>query len=63
MNRDLGLPAVSGILGEGLFIFRELGCTGNYFQGFGKQIHSFRDLARTQYIGSEGFREPRKKVK
>ena len=25
-------------------IFRELGSTGNYFQGFGEQAHSFGDL-------------------
>ena len=25
-------------------IFRELGSTGNYFQGFGEQVHSFGDL-------------------
>ena len=24
--------------------FRELGSTGNYFQGFGEQVHSFGDL-------------------
>ena len=33
-----------GILGEWLFIIRELGSTGNYFQGFGEQAHSFGDL-------------------
>ena len=27
-------PGVWGIWGEVLFIFRELGSTGNYFQGF-----------------------------
>ena len=40
----LGLPRVLGIWGEGLFIFRELGSTGNYFQGFGEQAHSFGNL-------------------
>ena len=35
---------VLGIWGEWLFIFRELGSTGNYFQGFGEQAHSFGDL-------------------
>ena len=32
-----------GIRGEGLFIFRELWSTGNYFQGSGEQAHSFGD--------------------
>ena len=41
---DLGPHGVLGILGEWLFIFRELGSTGNYFQGFGEQVHSFEDL-------------------
>ena len=39
-----GAPRVLGILGEWLFIFRELGSTGHYFQGFGEQAHSFGDL-------------------
>ena len=33
-----------GPWGEWLFIFRELGSTGNYFQGFGEQVHSFENL-------------------
>ena len=33
-----------GIWGEWPFIFRELGSTGNYFQGSGEQAHSFGDL-------------------
>ena len=37
-------PGVLGIWGGCLFIFRELGRTGNYFQGFGEQAHSFGDL-------------------
>ena len=37
-------PWVWGIWGEWLFIFRELESTGNYFQGFGEQAHSFGDL-------------------
>ena len=41
---DLGPPGVLGIWGEWLFIFRELGSTGNYFQGFGEQVRSFGDL-------------------
>ena len=39
-----GPPGVMGISGEWLFIFRELGSTGNYFQGIGEQVHSFGDL-------------------
>ena len=39
-----GDPGVRGIWGEWLFIFRELGSNGNYFQGFGEQAHSFGDL-------------------
>ena len=35
---------VLGIWGERLFIFRELGITGNYCQGFGEQAHSFGDV-------------------
>ena len=30
-----------GFWGEGLFIFRELGSTGNYFRGAGEQTHTF----------------------
>ena len=41
---DMGPLRVLGILGEGRFIFRELGSTGNYFQAFGEQVHSFGDL-------------------
>ena len=37
-------PGVLWIWGEWLFIFRELGSTGNYFQGFGEQAHNFGDL-------------------
>ena len=54
MSNDLGgdaftitniwAPGVLGIWGEWLFIFRELGSTGNYFQGFGEQAHSFGNL-------------------
>ena len=40
----LGPPGVWGIWGEWLFIFREQGGTGNYFQGFREQAHSFGDL-------------------
>ena len=39
-----GPPGVLGILGEWLFIFRDLGSTGNYFRGAGEQAHSFGDL-------------------
>ena len=37
-------PGVLGMWGEWLFIFRELESTGDYFQGFGEQAHSFGDL-------------------
>ena len=37
-------PRVLGIWGKWLFIFRELGSIGYYFQGFGEQAHSFGDL-------------------
>ena len=37
-------PGVLGIWGEWLFIFRELGSTDNYFQGFWEQAQSFGDL-------------------
>ena len=40
----IGPPWVLRIWREWLFIFRELGSTGNYFQGFGEQAHSFGDL-------------------
>ena len=46
--RFLGSPGVLGIWIEWLFIFRELGSTGNYFQGFGEQAHSFGDLGSLQ---------------
>ena len=32
-----------GIWGEWLFIFRDLGSTGNYFPGFGEQAHRLLD--------------------
>ena len=32
------------IWGEWLFIFRDLGSTGNYFRGAGEQAHSLGDL-------------------
>ena len=43
----LGPPGVLGILGEGLFIFRELGSTAYYFRGAGEQAHTFWDLGST----------------
>ena len=42
-----GLLGVLGIWGEGLFIFRELGSTANYFRGAGEQAHTFGDLGST----------------
>ena len=47
-----GAPGVLGIWGEWLFIFRELGSTGNYFRGAREQAHNFW-----------GYREPCKKAK
>ena len=41
---ELGPPGVLGIWGEWLFIFMDLGSTGNYFRGAGEQTHSFGDL-------------------
>ena len=41
---DLGPPGFLGIRGERLFFFSELGSTGNYFQVFGEQVHSFGEL-------------------
>ena len=43
----MGPPGVLGIRGEGLFIFRELGSTANYFWGAGEQAHTFGDLGST----------------
>ena len=37
-------PGVRGIWVELLFIFMELGSTGNYLRGAGEQAHSFGDL-------------------
>ena len=39
-----GSQGLFGIWGEWLFIFMELGSTGNYFSGAGEQAHSFGDL-------------------
>ena len=50
---SLGPPGVLGICGEWLFIFRELGITGNYFRGAREQAHNFGDiesLAKKQKI-------------
>ena len=43
----MGPPGVLGIWGEGLFIFRELGSTANYFRGAGEQAYTFGDLGST----------------
>ena len=40
-------PGVLGIWGEGLFIFRELGSTANYFRGAAEQAYTFGDLGST----------------
>ena len=39
--------APQGFEGAGLFIFRELGSTGNYFRGAGEEAHTFGDLGST----------------
>ena len=43
-NLSKGAPGVLVIWGEWPFIFRDLGSTVNFFQGFGEQAHSFGDL-------------------
>ena len=43
-NYRSGPPGVLGILGEWLFIFRDLGSIGNYFREAGEQAQSFGDL-------------------
>ena len=54
-------PGGLGNLGEWLFIFRELGSTGNYFQGFVEQAHeahSFGDLgtrAKKNHLKEKAF--------
>ena len=40
----MGPPGVLGIWGEWLFIFSELGSTGNYFRGSREQAYNFGDL-------------------
>ena len=46
-------------LGRGPFIFRELGCTGNYVRGAEKQVHTFGVLgsAAKKGIKKQGFGE------
>ena len=53
----MGPPGVLGIWGEWLFIFRELGSTGNYFRGAREQAHNFGD------IGSLAKKQKKKKKK
>ena len=45
LNR-IGPPGVLRIWGEWLFIFRELGSTGNYYRGGREQAHNFGDIGR-----------------
>ena len=40
---SFGPPGVLGIWGEWLFIFKELGSTGNYFRGAREQAQNFGD--------------------
>ena len=44
----VGPPGVLGIWGEWLFIFRELGSTGNNFRGAREQANNFGDLGSCQ---------------
>ena len=44
MSHLRGPPGILGIWGEWLFIFRELGSTGNYVRGAREQAHNFGDL-------------------
>ena len=53
----MGPPGILGIWGELLFIFRELGSTGNYFKGAREQAHNFWD------IGSLAKKQKKKKKK
>ena len=49
VNITIGAPGVLRIWGEGLFIFRELGSTANYFKGAGGAITyfwGFRELCQ-----------------
>ena len=39
-----GPPGVLGIWREWLFIFREMGSTGNYFRGAREQANNFGDI-------------------
>ena len=39
-----GPPGDLGIWGKLLFIYRELGSTGNYFRGAREQAHNFGDI-------------------
>ena len=57
MTVVLGPPGGLGIWGERLFIFRELGSTGNYFSGAREQAHNFGDL------GSLAKKQKKKKIR
>ena len=43
-QNSLGPPGDLRIWGEWLFIFRELGSTGNYFKGAREQAHNFGEI-------------------
>ena len=55
---NLGAPGVLGILGGGLFIFRKLGSTANYFRGAGEQAHIFGNLGSTAKRVKKNIRLP-----
>ena len=59
MNKPIfnGPSGVLGIWEEWLFIFRELGSTGNYYRGAREQAHNFGDL------GSLAKKQKKKKGK
>ena len=51
---ELPPSGVLGIWGEWLLIFRELGSTGNYFNGGREQVHNFVDLGALPKSKKEG---------
>ena len=57
-KRKVGPPGVLGIWGDWLFIFRELGSTGNYLRGAREQANNFGDkgsLAKSKKKASNLF--------
>ena len=56
-------PGVLGIWGEWLFIFRELGSTGNYFRGAREQAHNFGDIGSLAKKAKKKKKKKKKKNK